>query len=184
MLLTIFASESAETVHETASGIGALGVNGKAFLIQLITFIFAFLLLKKFAFKPVVKLLEDRRKTIEDGVKLGQKMEKEQTRFEEKSAQIVRDARHEADRIISDGHKEARDIIREAEKSGKRKVDAMVLDAEARIKEESEQAKRKLEKEIAGLVSEATETVVEQKLDSKTDTALVDKAVKDQMKKK
>src|SRR5690606_31237850 len=106
-------------------------------VIQLVTFVLAILLLKRFAFKPVVRLLEERRKVIEDGVKLGQKMEREQAKLEETAAKIVREARHEADRIIGDGQKEARDILREAEKTGKRKTDAMLADAEARIQEES-----------------------------------------------
>jgi F-type H+-transporting ATPase subunit b len=157
-------------------------VNSKAFVIQLITFLLAFLLLRKFAFSPVVRLLDQRRKIIEDGVKLGEKMEKEQAKLAEVTAQIIRDARTEADKIIGDGNKEAREIIREAETAGKRKVDAMMNDAEARIEEESKQAKRRLEKEIVGLVSEATEAIVEEKIDPKKDADLIDKALKGRKK--
>ena len=92
----------------------------------------------------------------------------------------MRDARIEADKIIGNGQKEAREIIREAEKVGARKVDIMLADAEARIKEEAEQAKRKLEKEIVGMVSDVTEAIVEEKVDSKKDAKLIDKALKDQ----
>lgn len=177
MVTTLFAAE------EAASGIGTLGVSLSSLLIQLITFVLAIVLLKRFAFKPIIKMLEQRRQVIEDGVKLGQKMEREQAKLEETSAKIIREARHEADRIIGDGQKEAREILREAEKTGKRKTDAMMSDAEARIKEESEQAKRRLEKDIVGLVSEATEAVVEEKVDSKRDTELIEKAVKGHGKK-
>lgn len=177
MVISLFAAE------ETASGIGTLGVSLSSLIIQLVTFVLAILLLKKFAFKPIVRLLEERRKVIEDGVKLGQKMEREQAKLEETAAKIVREARHEADRIIGDGQKEARDILREAEKTGKRKTDAMIADAEARIQEESERAQRKLEKDITGLVAEATEAVVEEKVDAKRDAKLIEKAVKDRTAK-
>jgi F-type H+-transporting ATPase subunit b len=169
--------------ESSSSGIGALGVSLEAFVIQLITFVFVFLLLKRFAFTPIGNMLEKRRKVIEDGVKLGQKMEQEQAHLQEEAAKIIREARQEADRIIGDGQKEAREIIREAEKAGKRKVDAMLVDAEARIDEEADQARRKLEKEIAGLIAEATEAVVDEKVDSKRDAQLIEKAIKERRNK-
>src|SRR3989344_1198758 len=170
------AAANAEQAHETASGLGALGISPSAFVIQLITFAIVFMLLKKFAFKPIARMLEERRKVIDDGVKMGQKLEKERAKLDAEVVKVMRDARIEADKIIGNGQKEAREIIREAEKVGARKVDIMLADAEARIKEEAEQAKRKLEKEIVGMVSDVTEAIVEEKVDSKKDAKLIDKA--------
>jgi F-type H+-transporting ATPase subunit b len=174
--LTLFAAE------EGATGLGALGVSLQAFFIQLVTFVFVFLVLKRFAVGPIIALLEKRRKTIDDGVKMGLKLEKEREKLDKEIAQAMRDARHEADRIIANSHKEAREILREAEKSAQRKTDAMLTDAQARIEEESRQAKRSLEKDIVGLVSEATETIVGEKVDAKKDAALIDKALKGRRK--
>lgn len=168
----------AETASSSGSPLEALGVNGGAFLIQLVTFLFVFLILKKFAFTPIVKMLEERRKTIDDGVRMGVKMEKEKAKLDEDVKQVIREARLEADKIIATGHKEAREIARESEKAAQRKGDAMIADAQARIEEEKHQAKRKLEKEIVGLVSEATETIVHEKVDSKKDAELINKAIK------
>lgn len=173
MQFTFFAAESSE-----ATGLGALGVSFQAFLIQLITFVLVFLLLKKFAFDRIGKTLEERRKTIDDGVRLGQKLEKEREKLDEEVAKVLREARHDADKIIATAHKEAREIQREAEKSGQKKVEAMVDDAHDRIEEDKKQAKRSLEKDIVGLVSEATETIVHEKVDSKKDAELIDKAIK------
>lgn len=183
MTSLFFAAESghaAEGAKEVATGIGALGISPAAFVTQLITFVIVFALLKRFAFKPIIRILEERRKTIEDGVKMGQRMEKERLKLEQEVAQSMRDARVEADKIISNGQKEAREIIREAEKVGQRKVDAMLADAEARITEESSQAKRKLEKDIVGLVSDATEAIVSEKVDAGKDAKIISDALKGQ----
>lgn len=168
------AAESAEG----ASGFGALGVSASAFVIQLITFALVFLVLKKFAFTPIVKILQERRKTIDEGVRAGQKMAEEQAKLEGEVAKAMQEARVEADKIIATGHKEAREILREAEKSAARKSDAMMADAEVRINEETERAKRKLEKDIVGLVSEATEAIVGKKVDPKTDAELINTILK------
>lgn len=176
MVQLYFASEAASG----GSPLDALGVNGKAFLIQLITFVLVLIVLKRFAFKPITRLLAQRRQVIDDGVKMGLEMEKERAKLDTEVKQLMRDARSEADKIISNGQKEAREIIREAEKSGQRKVDTMLADAEARIAEETQQAKRKLEKEIVGMVSDATEAIVEEKVDATKDAKLIDKALKGQ----
>lgn len=177
MILTVFAVEE---VHKSASGIGALGISPSAFLIQLISFVLVFILLKKFAFKPIVNLLEERHKTIDDGVRMGLRMEKEKAKLDEEVANAMRVARHEADQIIATAHKDARQIIRDAEKSAILKADRILDDAEARIAEESAHARRALEKDLIGLVSEATEAIVGEKVDAKKDAELVKNAMKAQ----
>jgi F-type H+-transporting ATPase subunit b len=176
MLPIVFAAESAHA--EEATGLGALGVSLESFIIQLITFVLVFMLLKKFAFTPIGKMLEKRRQTIDDGVRLGQKLERQQEKMDQEAAKITKEARHEADRIISNANKDARQIQRDAEKAANRKADAMLSDAEARIKEDTQQAKQKLEKEIVGIVSEATEAIVGEKVDSKKDDEIIQKIIR------
>ncbi|MCA9333262.1 F0F1 ATP synthase subunit B [Candidatus Saccharibacteria bacterium] len=173
MNIIYFASESAE-----ASGLGALGVSFSAFLIQLLTFILVFMILKKFVFDRVGKLLEQRRKVIDDGVRMGLRMEKEKAKLDDDVKKALREARQEADRIIANANKEAREILRESEKTAQRKTEAMIADVEARIEEDKKQALKKLEKDIVGLVSEATETIVHEKVDPKKDAELIDKAIR------
>ncbi len=174
MILNMFA------VEETNGGI--LGFSMQAFVVQLITFVFVFLLLKKFAFKPIVAMLEKRRQTIEDGVLLGERMEKRMKNLENESEKVIREARHEADRIIGNAHKESRELAHKAEKSTKAKADAMIKDAGLQIDEDSDRARRSLEKDIVGLVSEATEAVVHEKVDAKKDSELIDTVLKDRKK--
>lgn len=173
MVHMYFAAETAD-----GSPLAALGVDVRSLVFQLITFLLVFLILKRFAFKPITKMLAERRKVIEDGVKMGQRMEKERANLDSEIVKVMRDARTEADKIIGNAQKEAREIIREAEKVGQRKVDTMISDATGRIDEETEQAKRRLEKEIVELISEATETIVEEKVDPEKDAKLIEKALK------
>ena len=177
MVQTIFAATDANS-----SGLGALGISPSAFLIQLIPFVIVVLLLRVYAFKPIGKLLEERRKTIDDGVRMGQKMEKEKIKFDADLAKVLRDARVEADKIISIAHKDAREVVREAEKTAGRKAEAMIADAEVRIEAETERAKLALEDELIGLVSEATEAIVGEKVDVNKDRAIIDKIIKQRAK--
>lgn len=167
---------AADTSHASAL---PLGIDAKTLIFQFITFLIVFVVLKKFAVKPIVAMLNKRHETIDDGVRMGMTMEKEKAKFDKKLDAVMRETRHEADKIIANANKEAREIIRDAEKAAQRKTDAMFADAEARIAEESKQAKRKLEKEIVEMVSTATEAIVGEKVDASKDAKLIDKALKD-----
>lgn len=174
MLPIYFAATDAA---EHAEG-GILGFSPQAFLIQLVTFVLVFALLKKFAFNKIVTLLDERHKVIDDGVRLGRKLEQERERLDQEASRITREARLEADRIIDNGHKDAREVLRDAEKVAKRKTDTMIEDAEARIHEDSQAAKRKLEKDIVSIVSEATEAIVGEKVDPKKDAEIIEKVIR------
>jgi F-type H+-transporting ATPase subunit b len=163
---------------ESSSGIGALGFDGKAFLIQLITFVLAYLILRRWAFGPITKVLNERRESIERGVKLGEDMQKEKAELEKQVEQKLHEARVEADRMIATAQDTARETVHEAEEKARSKADNIVAEAEGRIATEMARARRGLEKELAGLVADATEAVIDEKVDAKKDAQLIERALK------
>ncbi len=167
---------------EEASGIGALGIDGKALLFQLITFVLAILVLKKYAFKPIIKVLNERRETIENGVKLGEQMQKEKAELETKVTETLHGARAEADKIVADAQTAGRQVVQEAEDAARTKADGMIAQANERIKQDTAIARKKLEKDVAGLVSEATEAIIHEKVDAKKDASLIERAMQESAK--
>lgn len=165
---------------ENTSGIGALGIDAKALIIQLVTFVLAFLVLKKWAFTPIIKLMDARRQTIEDGVALGEKMKQDEAKFQAKVDAELADARQEADGIIAAAKNTSRDTIRDAEAKAQDKAAGVLKDAEERIKTDTARARKKLEGELVGLISDATEAIIGEKVDAKKDAQLIDKALKEQ----
>jgi F-type H+-transporting ATPase subunit b len=171
-LVTQFGAASAES--------GILGLNVHEFVIQLITFILAILVLMKFAVGPINKILDQRRETIEKGVSLGEKMQKDQAEMEAKVAAALRDARAEADKILAEAGERGRQAITEAEAKAKEKAEAIIASGQERVEQDIKEARTKLEKELSSLVAEATEAVIGEKVDTKADAVLIDKALKGQ----
>lgn len=163
---------------DSTSGLGALGLDGRALIIQLITFVLAFLVLKKYAFKPIVKILNERREIIESGVKLGEQMRKEQTKLEAAVSDSLQAARKEADEIIAGANDAARDAVREAESKAREKADGILAEAKERTAQDIARARKQLEKEMVNLIAEATEAIIDEKVDTKKDAALIDRALK------
>jgi F-type H+-transporting ATPase subunit b len=172
-LTTQFAADS-------SSGIGALGVDGKALIIQLVTFALAFLVLKRFAFKPILKVLKERRELIEQGVELGEQMKKDQAALEAKIAAELAKARQEADGIIASAQETSRQTIREAEDKAHIKADGIIKEGEERLKSDAQRLRKQIEGEVVSLISDATEAIIGEKVDATKDAALIDRALKEQ----
>lgn len=160
------------------SGIGALGVDGKAFLIQLVTFVLAFLILKKYAFGPIIKMMDQRRQTIESGVTLGEEMKKKQAELEKKVNEALANARKEADGILATADDAARAKAAETEAKARKKAEGILKEADERITQDMARARQKLEGELVNLVSDATEAIIGEKVDAKKDAALIESALK------
>jgi F-type H+-transporting ATPase subunit b len=166
-------------IHSFAanSGIGALGVGLKQLIIQLVTFLLALFVLKKWAFKPIVKVLNQRRKIVEDGVRLGEKMRVDEQKLEEKIEKTIHVARKQADQIINDANQTVRQMVAQAETDARVKADQILAETRTKTKQEMEFARRKLEGEMAGLVAQATSAVIDEKVDSKKDAGLIERAL-------
>lgn len=164
---------------DSSSGLGSLGIDGKAFVIQLVTFLLAFWVLKHWAFGPIVKLMEQRRKTIEDGVSLGEQMRKDKAALEDQVARELAKARTRADGILSEAEETARETVHAAEAKAQDKADGILAEAKQRTAQEVARARKQLEGEIIGLISDATEAIIEEKVDAKKDATLIDRALKE-----
>ncbi len=161
----------------STSGLGALGFSWSSFVIQLITFILAFFVLRKWAFGPILKVLKERRETIAKGVTLGEQMQKEKLEFEAKVTEIIADARVRADAIIVDANEDGKELIRRAEATAETKAEAIIKEAKEQTTQEMARARRKLEAEIIDLIAEATEVITGEKIDATKDARLIDRAL-------
>ncbi len=159
----------------TSKGISALGIDPIQLLIQTITFLLLLWAIKKYALGSVVQKIEKRHKDINRGLHLTAEMDKEKAELDKKVEEALGMARREADIIIAEAHTESGDIIKASEESALRKVDGILRDAEGRIEREISDARRGLKKEMTSLVVEATEAIIEQKLDQKSDRELIEK---------
>ncbi len=167
----------AETAAEEKTGVAVLGIDFKAVILQAGTFVLLFLIVRKFALKKIVTTLEERRLTINKGVDLGLEMEQKKAEFDEQLKKLHIEARQKADEIIANANKESGDIIKAGEASATAKVEQMLKDAEARIEREMVEARKELKAEMLGLVADATEVIIDEKLDAKKDASLISRAL-------
>ena len=152
--------------------LSALGIDWKLLLAQGVNFLVLLYVLKRFAYKPMLDLLEKRTVRIERGLK---DAEAAKVRLEEAAAKeeaILGKAREAAKQIVADAeiaaeHRGER-IVDEVEK----KAAILLEEAKKHAEQERDTLFREAKNEIAGLVLAATEKVLREKLSGSTDEEL------------
>lgn len=168
--------------EESTQGIAALGLDPLAILAQAFTFLVLFFVVKKFAMDGIVKNLDKRHKDINRGLHLTAEMDKQKAELDERVEKALKAARKDADAIIAEAHTESGSIVRAAEESASRKAEDILRAAEGKIERDIAEARKGLRAEMAGLVAEATEAVLGQKLDASADRKLVEDYLGEAMK--
>src|ERR1700726_2961727 len=97
---TFFAAGSfADTIRDTAE---TFGWNWQLFLSQVVSFCIVAFLLRRFAYKPIVAVLEDRRRTIEQSQLNAEKIKKQLAEAEKRYQEILAKANGDAQRMIDE----------------------------------------------------------------------------------
>lgn len=149
-----------ETVRE-------FGIQPTLLLAQIVNFLIILFLLKKFFYKPITKVLEERKKRIEGSLKNANLIEERLKKTEEKSAQILEEARNNAQSIIADAKKEAEKITNQATLEARLSVEQNLADAKIQIEMQRVEMKKQLEKDILSLVVDVVKKVLGRTLKQK-----------------
>ncbi len=171
------ATETTAATEGGSGGLGAIGIDGRALAFQIINFVILFFILKKVAYKPILKMLEARRAKIDEGLKLAEEAKVAAAEADAAKAALIAEARQEADKIVAAGRNEANEILQSVEAKAAARAEQIVHDATERVEREAAGVRKELRKELAGLVATATETLIDEKLDGPKDAALIEKAL-------
>lgn len=151
-----------------------LGINGPFLLAQIINFVLLYLLLNRFVFPPLRKMLEERKQRIVEGLTAAdvarQEAEEERSRLMAK----LEEERTEAQRRIAQASSQAErvkiDILTEA----RREAEEIRVRARAEAEAEKQRLLGEAQKQIAELALLATERVVRHGLDKSLQQQLID----------
>ena len=144
------------------------------FLVQVIAFIILFLLLSRFAFKPLFGVMEKRRQMVLEQMESAQKNRDEASQYIEEQKQALQQARKEAYDIIeqakSTGSKQADDIVAAARNEAGRLKEEALRDIEA----EKNNAIAALRAQVSGLSVLIASKIIEKQVDEQSQQQLVE----------
>lgn len=169
-----------ETTHEQESGIlGSFGVSPSLFLAQLLNFAIVVFVLTKWVFKPLLKTMDERKKTIDDGIKRS-----------EESERVLVEARASEQEIVRNAHAQGKDIVEEAKERGEMEKQKRIEISKTIITRQLEDAKLQalheagaerdaVRRASAELVGNALEKVAPGAIDEKKQRLLIAKAIEE-----
>ncbi len=145
-----------------------------------VLFIGLVLLLKKFAWKPILEAVNDREEGIKDALASAEEAKKEMQNLTADNANLLKEARAERDAMMKDARDIKESIVSEAKEEAKVEATKMIELAKASIEQEKQAALAHLKKEVGELSITIAQAVVKRELSSQEDQIkLVEGMLKD-----
>lgn len=132
-----------------------------------------FLLVKKFLFKPVQKILAQRDAEVKEMYDSAHAAEENAKAMEAEYTEKLRGAKEEAGRIMQEATKNARERGDEIVGEAQAKAAGMITKAEAQIAQERKAAVSEIQAQVADMAVAIAEKVIEKEIDPKTHARLV-----------
>lgn len=156
-MITLLAAASPEAAD--ANLLEIFNVNWRLFTFQLINFAIVILVLKCFAFKPILEVLEKRRKRIAEGEEKLKRIETQLAESEEQTAAALEKANADAKRLIEEAKQSSVAHTEEKTQEAIVKAQDIMAKAESAAKSEREQMVAELKSDFGKLVVTATTAV-------------------------
>lgn len=148
------------------------------FLIQSVIFIALLLLLKKFAWKPIVDAVNEREVSIQDALNQAKLAKQEMADLKADNERIIREAKAERDGILKEARELKDKIVGEAKDAAKSEGEKMIEQARQSIVAEKNAAMAEIKNQIGSLSVEIAEKLLQQKLDNtEAHNSLVEKII-------
>lgn len=127
----------------------------------------------KFVWPPLLRAIEDRQKTIADGLAAGERGRHELELASQRSSDILKQAKQQASEIILQAEKRASEIVDEAKNTAKEEGDRIIAGAKAEISHEVFSAKEALRQHTSNLALAGAEKILRREIDAKAHADLL-----------
>lgn len=127
------------------------------FFAQIVNFLILAFVFQKFLYKPVLKILHDRKQTIEKGLTDAALAQKNLEEAEEKSEKIIREAALAAEKIIDETKNNAQSLKEELTATAKLEAEKIITDA----RDQADQQFKDAQKQAEGIALDLSKKIVD-----------------------
>ncbi len=143
------------------------------FIWTILTFLVLLFLLAKYAWGPLLKALEERQETIRKSLDDADQAKQELERLHQKSAQIIAEARGEAQSIVAKSRAAAETVREDVKQKAKGEADALVRGAQRQIQLETARALQQIRHEVVDLSLAVASKLIKKNLTQEDNEALI-----------
>ena len=175
LILAQASSGILDSAKETAE---TFGWNPWLFLSQVISFTIVALLLRRFAYKPILGVLEERRRRIEESLRNAEKIKQELAEAEKRYAEILAKANAQAQKMIDDARESSAHIAERKQQEAAAAAEQIMAKAREASAIEHERTMMELKRELGRLVVNTTAKVTGKVLTPEDQRRLQDEATR------
>lgn len=137
------------------------------FIWQIVLFLLLLFLLRKFAWRPILKAVEDRETGIKNALDSAESAKKEMENLQADNQKLLQEARIEREAMLKEAREMKNKIIEDAKDEAKVEAVKLVEQARASIETEKKAAIADLKSQVANLSIDIAEKVVKEELSNK-----------------
>lgn len=156
-----------------------LGIQPIQLVTQIINFVVLVFLLKKFLYKPILKMLDERKKKIEEGLHSAQEMKKELAQNQEKQEELLKLAREEGRSIVDEARKTAKKVGEDIVEEAKKESAAVVVKGKQEVEAQKKQLEKSIQEDTVTVASAIVEKLIGSIMTEKEQKHLIDKRIKE-----
>lgn len=157
----------------------ALGVNLPTLIAQVINFGILFLLLYLVAYRPILRMFDERSKKIKDSVDQAEYIKEQVARTEEEAEKRIEAATKEGQGLVARAVKTGEEVRQKAEQGAKAEAEVLIQRARAEIQRERDEAVDDVRKAFADLTVQAAEKVIDRSLDKEAHREIIEKVLEE-----
>lgn len=173
------ATEShAEEASGPAAVLGTFGLRGDVFAAQLVNFLLVLLVLWKFAYKPIMKMLAEREAKIAKSVVDAEAIEHRVREFEVEREALLTAARKEAQQIVTEAMAQSDVRRNEMIDAAKREVERVIAKGKAALETDREAMLRDVRKDIVDIAMKAAARILHEGVTEKKSQSLAEEVVR------
>ncbi len=148
------------------------------FIWTIVTFLVLLALLAKFAWRPLLKALDERSQTIRKALDDAQQARKELERIDQQSSEILRKARSESEAIMSQSRADAARLREEMRLKARTEAEGIVRAAERQIQLETSRALQQIRHEAGDLSVAIASKIIQRNLTREDNERLIEEALR------
>ncbi len=156
-----------------------LGINLPTLLTQIVNFAILLGLLYLVAYKPIMRILDERSRKIKEGMEQTEFIKEQAAHAEEEVKKRLAAAAREGQEIIARAVRTGEEAGRRAQQEARQEADSLIARARVEIQRERDEAVDELRREFADLAILAAGKVIDRSLDKKAHRQLIDKVLKE-----
>ncbi len=126
-------------------------------------------ILKKFAWKPILKALKERENTIDTALKSADKAREEMGQLKAENERIIIEAKNVRDSLLKEARQVKDKLISEAKQKANSEANKIIADAKRKIENEKEAALDEIKNQVAGFSVDIAEKILKKKLEKTKD---------------